>query len=91
VSTAGYTDIHVKYARKTNKLDAGEEFLCEWHDGSDWHLLESTLDESWAEKDWLCGSGANDNANFKIRFSSSGNHPNQEYSYLDIVEITGTQ
>ena len=91
VSTSGYTDIHVKYARKTVKLDPGEEFTAEWYDGSDWHVLESTLDESWAEKDWLCGSGANNNASFKIRFSSSGMHPSQEYSYLDIVEVTGTQ
>jgi len=91
VSTVGYTDIHVKYARKANKLDAGEEFLCEWYDGSGWNLLESTLDSNWAEKDWLCGSGANGNADFKIRFTSNGQHPNNETSYLDIVEVSGTQ
>ena len=91
VSTSGYTSIHVKYARKTNGLDAGEEFEAEWYDGSNWNLLESTLDANWAEKDWLCGSGANNNPNFKIRFSSSGQHPNNEYSYLDDVEVSGTQ
>ncbi len=91
VSTSSYTDIHVRYARKTYKLDPGEEFVAEWYDGSDWHVLESTLDTNWAERDWLCGSGANNNSNFKIRFSSSGMHPNGEYSYLDVVEVTGTQ
>jgi hypothetical protein len=91
VSTSGYTSIHVKYARKTTGLDSGEDFKAEWYDGGNWNLLESTLDTSWAEKDWLCGSGANNNPNFKIRFSSTGGHPNNEYSYLDIVEVNGTQ
>jgi len=90
VSTSGYTSIHVKYARKTIGLDSGEEFIVKWYDGTEWHVLESTLDTNWAEKDWLCGSGANNNANFRIKFTSNGGHPNNEYSYLDDVEVTGT-
>jgi hypothetical protein len=90
VSTAGYTDIHLKYARKTYGLDSGEEFYARWHDGTEWHILEATLDENWAEKDWTLGSTANNNPDFKIRFSSNGGHPSQEYSYLDDVEVSGT-
>ncbi|MHC4159312.1 MAG: hypothetical protein ACYSSO_09570, partial [Planctomycetota bacterium] len=90
VSTVGYTDIHVKYARKTYGLDSGEEFYARWHDGTEWHVLESTLDTNWAEKDWTLGSTANNNPDFKIKFSSMGGHPSQEYSYLDDVEVSGT-
>jgi len=91
VSTSGYTDIHVKYARKTVKLDPGEEFEAEWYDGSTWYVLESTLDTNWAVKDWTLPAGANNNPNFRIKFTSSGMHPSNEYSYLDDVEVTGTQ
>jgi len=90
VSTAGYTGIHVKYARKTMNLEPGKEFTAEWYDGADWHLLESTLDTNWAEKDWLCGSGADNNPDFMIRLTNNGLHPAQEYSYVDDVEVSGT-
>ncbi len=89
-STAGYTDIHIKYVRKTYGLDPGEEFYARWHDGDTWHILETTLDENWVEKDWTLGSTANNNPDFKIKFSSNGGHPSQEYSCLDVVEVSGT-
>jgi hypothetical protein len=91
VSTVGYTDIHVKYARTTKNLDSGEYLYIEWHDGSGWNVLESVTDsEAWAEKDMTCGSGANNNANFKVRFRCNANKQ-PEWGRLDIVEVTGTQ
>ncbi|UCF44290.1 MAG: metallophosphoesterase [Planctomycetota bacterium] len=90
VSTVGYTDIHLKYARKAVNLGSGEEFMARWYDGSNWHTLESTLDTNWAEKIWLCSISANDNPDFKIRFSSNGGHPSQEYTCLDDVEVSGS-
>ncbi|MHC4649046.1 MAG: hypothetical protein ACYTBJ_26635, partial [Planctomycetota bacterium] len=42
LSTVGYTDIHVKYYRKTKGLDSGEYLYAEWYDGSGWNPLEST-------------------------------------------------
>ena len=88
VSTAGYTSIHVKYARKTVAYDSGEYLYVEWYDGTSWHELEATAETSWATKDWTCASGANDNANFVIRFlcNASGN---DEYAYIDDIKVTG--
>jgi hypothetical protein len=91
LSTVGYTNIHVKYARRTVGLDSGEYLYTEWYDGSGWHELESVTDsEVWAEKDMTCGAGANNNANFKIRFRCTGNK-NPELGRVDIVQVTGTQ
>jgi len=90
ISTSGFETIHVKYWRVTTKFDAGEYFYAEWYDGADWHELESTQDTDWGtKKDYTCASGANNNANFKIRFRTNANG-NPEYAYLDSVEVTGT-
>ncbi|MHC4397002.1 MAG: DNRLRE domain-containing protein [Planctomycetota bacterium] len=89
ISTAGFTTIHVKYARKTKGLDSGEYLYAEWHDGSDWNQLEATQATSWSAQDKTCGSGADNNAAFKIRFRTNANRGN-EYAYVDDVEITGT-
>jgi hypothetical protein len=94
VSTSGRTSIHVKYARKAVGLDPDEPvepeaFTAQWYDGSNWQVLESTVDTNWAVKDWTLPTGANNNANFRIKFTSNGHAPNQEYSYLDDVEVNG--
>ncbi len=89
LSTVGYTNIHLKYARKTDGLDAGEYLYVRWSvNGSDWYDLEATNDTSWAAKDMACGSGADNNAGFRVRFYCNGNK-HLDYSYTDDVEITG--
>jgi hypothetical protein len=90
VSTAGYSNIHVKYVRKTGGLDSGEYLYAEWYDGSDWTELEATQDTVWVEKDLSCGAGADNNANFKVRLRLNSNKTN-ETAFLDNVEVTGTQ
>ncbi|MHC4158000.1 MAG: hypothetical protein ACYSSO_02875, partial [Planctomycetota bacterium] len=90
-STVGYTTIHVKYARRIAGLDAGEYLYVEWWDGSGWNVLESvTGNIDWTYKDMTCGSGADNNANFKIRYRTNGDK-NNESAYIDDVEVTGTQ
>ena len=89
ISTAGFTSIHVKYARKTGGLDSGEYLYAEYHDGTQWNELEATQASSWASQDKTCGASANNNANFKVRFRLNANRAN-EYAYIDDVEITGT-
>jgi len=89
ISTAGFTSIHVKYARTTGGLDSGEYLYVEYHDGSQWNELEATQASSWASQDKTCGSSADDNADFKVRFRLNANKSN-EYAYIDDVEITGT-
>lgn len=87
VSTVGYDSIYVKYARKTKGLDTDEYLYVEWYDGSIWHELEKTQDSSWSLVEMTCGTGAGNNANFKIKFSTNGNAGNDE-AMVDDVEIT---
>ena len=89
VSTTGYSDIHVRYVRKTAALDAGEFLYAEWYDGSSWNQLEATQDTDWAQQDWTLSAVANNNSAFKIRFRANANHPNDK-TYVDDVEVTGT-
>jgi len=90
VSTVGKSTIHVKYARKTKGLDAGEYLYVEWSiDGSAWNNLETTQATTWASQDFTCGSGANNNANFRVRWRTNASAASSEYAYVDDVVITG--
>jgi hypothetical protein len=92
ISTVGYNTIHVKYARKATGLDSGqnEKLYVEWSiDGSAWNNLETTGTTAWALKDFTCGSGANNNANFRVRFRINAN-ATSEFAAVDSVQITGT-
>ncbi len=90
ISTVGRTSIHFKYARTTNgNLDAGEYLTASWYDGTNWNTVEQVGNaQPWAEKDWTLPSGANNNANFKIRFSINASQTT-EYGFVDVVEVTG--
>jgi hypothetical protein len=92
ISTAGYQAIHVKYVRTTNNMKSAEFLFVDWFDGSGWHELETTQDTSWSpipvDKE-VCGVGADNNPNFKIRFRINGKSANVE-AMVDDVEITGT-
>ncbi|UCF00069.1 MAG: hypothetical protein JSV82_03105, partial [Planctomycetota bacterium] len=90
IDTSDYSDIHLKYYRKTRNLDTNEYLYAEWYDGNDWNELESTNTKSWEDyQDKTCGSGADDNSSFKIRFRINANL-NNECALLDDVEVTGT-
>ncbi|MHB9071532.1 MAG: hypothetical protein ACYC54_14335 [Sedimentisphaerales bacterium] len=89
-STTGTNTIHVKYDRNTAGMDSGEYLYVEWSvDGSTWNNLETTNQTSWASKDFTCAAGANNNANFRIRFRTNTSVPANEYAYVDNVVITG--
>jgi predicted phosphodiesterase len=88
ISTVGYSNIHIKYARITGRMEAGELLYAEWFDGQSWNILEQTQDESWAIQNLSCGAGADNNANFKLRFRTIADKLN-EYAYIDDIEITG--
>lgn len=90
-STVGYNTIHVKYDRKTAGMDSSEYLYVEWStDGSTWNNLESTKQTAWASKDFTCSTGANNNANFRVRFRTNANNASTEYAYVDNVQIIGT-
>jgi hypothetical protein len=93
-STTGYMNIHVKYARKVSStpdaFDLGEYLYAEWStDGTVWNILETTQDPSWAVKDFVCASGADSNATFRVRFRVNANAAT-EYANVDDVEITAS-
>jgi len=88
ISTKGFSNIQVKYARKTSGLDAGEFLLVDWYDGSTWHEIEQTQDTSWTYVTHYLPAGANENVMFKLRFTGL-NADNKEYCFVDQVEITG--
>ncbi|MCK4294016.1 MAG: tandem-95 repeat protein [Planctomycetes bacterium] len=87
VNTVGYSAIHVKYARVTERLDSGEFLYVEWFDGAQWNQLEQTQATSWSVRD--LGAAADNNAAFKLRFRTSADKVN-EYGRIDDVEIIGT-
>jgi len=89
VSTVGFSEIHVKYARKTKGLDSGESLTVEWSiDGSAWNVIESIEDTDWLYRDIALGAGAGEEDGFSLRFRTNSNKTN-EYAAVDSVEITG--
>jgi alkaline phosphatase len=90
ISTAGYANIHIKYARSTKNLDAGENLYVEWStNGSTWNQLEATRDTAWVYKDLVCPAGADNKTGFMVRFRTNANRTD-EYGYVDEVVVTGT-
>ncbi|HUW18782.1 MAG TPA: Calx-beta domain-containing protein [Sedimentisphaerales bacterium] len=91
LSTVGYETIHVKYYRDINRFDSGEYLYVEWYDGSSWNPLETTNNGDYSDglQDKVCGAGANENANFKLRFRTNANKSN-EYAWVDDVVVSGT-
>jgi hypothetical protein len=87
-STAGYQSIQVSYARYARNCTSSHHFIVEWYDGSVWTALENvTGNFSWTVKTWNLPAGANNNANFQLRFKTSGNGASN-YAYLDEVKIS---
>jgi hypothetical protein len=91
VSTVGYDTIHVKYRRQTNGFDAGENLVVEWYNGSGWNNLETVQNADYSDglQDKTCGAGADENADFKIRFLTNTDK-NNESAYIDDVVVSGT-
>jgi hypothetical protein len=91
VSTVGFTNIHVKYRRQTKGFDSGENLVVEWYDGSSWNPLETVEDCVYEDglQDKTCGTAADNNANFRIRFRTNTGSAN-EYASIDDIEVTGT-
>jgi len=86
ISTEGFTNVHVKYARKTSGLELDEFLVTEWFDGSAWHELERTQDSSWALVEKVCAAGADENRMFKLRFRAEG-ADSKDYTFIDAVEV----
>ena len=94
ISTIGYNDIILifYYKTDTNLLDSGEYFTAEWYDGSIWNVifnLTGDISTSYVLSSDALNSLANNNLNFKIRFSCKSNQ-GTEGCAIDNVTIIGT-
>ncbi len=89
LDTTGFKDITVNVARRTKNYDAGEGLKLRFHDGTSWTDIEVTTDTAWGTVSFVLPATANDNANFRLRFKSSGNE-GKERGDIDDVQIIGT-
>mgnify|MGYP005837782371 CR=1 FL=1 len=90
LSTVGRTGIKLEYARMTKDCEEDDHFISEWYDGSSWTTLEDVKGtHGWALKTWSLPAGADNNANFKIRFKTTHNDT-EDYAFLDNVEVRET-
>jgi hypothetical protein len=87
ISTQGRFGLFIEYHRITMKFEPGDDsFDVEWYDGQDWHLIESTADTSWGHTSVSLPPAADDNPDFRIRFTCNGNHPIEKV-HLDNVQF----
>ena len=92
--TTGYENIYLRYARRVNDLESGDNFNSYYSsdNGSTWITLETLNDnndsEDFASVVFGPLSDADNNSNFKIKFWLNGNSSNDEV-FIDDVVIWG--
>ncbi len=96
LSTAGYENIRLSYARRSVNFESGDKLICQWSaDGTTWYELESMSGtNNWGFRSYNLPSEASDNINFRIRFYTSGSSLldfTTDYGYVDNVLVTGTK
>jgi non-lysosomal glucosylceramidase len=90
LSTAGKSDIQIKYARYTRNCTSSNHLIVEWYDGYAWNTLEDVAGNSaWALKIWNVTPLGNNNSAFQLRYRVSG-YGSSNYAYLDEVQVSGT-
>jgi hypothetical protein len=86
-STVGSSALFLEYDRVTINFEpADDSFTVEWFDGTSWHLIEETADTDWVHVSFALPEAADNNPDFRIRFTCNGNHP-AEKVYLDNVKL----
>lgn len=88
ISTAGYRNITVTYARRTIGLSSNQRLFVEWWNGSAWTAVESVRSDIYARVTFTLPAGAANNAAFKLRFRLNGNSTSRQAS-VDSVVVTG--
>ncbi len=88
IDTAGYENVTFSFEARTEALDAGEYLTVDWYNGTQWtNLLQTVVTES-TGFNYELPAGAGNNSDFKIRFLC--NIGDEEYCYVDNVEVNGT-
>ena len=88
VSTVGYSNINVSYARRAISLDGGENLRVQWSTGGSWTTLETLNTTAYATASFVLPAGANNQSGFRIRFITNASK-NNEKAYIDDVLVTG--
>ncbi len=91
VDTTGYSGITLEYYRKVNGLDAADDFIASWTDGSGWYELEhisSHTDSSYVLRSYALPASADNNPNVGIRFSCTAGAVS-EWCSVDNVRVIG--
>lgn len=88
VSTAGYRDITVSYARRTIGLSGSQRLFVEWWDGSRWTTVESVRSDTYSKVTFALPASAAGKSAFKLRFRLNGNSTSR-LANVDSVVITG--
>ncbi len=93
VPTTGYQNIVVSYYRaEGGNWEAGDYFEFEWYDGTGWNQEEIVYNDwgGFVFKSFSLASGADNNANFKIRFRHNNTtNGNGESVFLDVINVSG--
>jgi len=93
ISTQSHENITFSYYKKLISLDAADNFVVEWYNGSSWNVLEQLGagiedDVDYVYQTFNLSTDANDNSNFKIRFMCEVGAVS-EYCRIDNVSVSG--
>jgi hypothetical protein len=86
LSTVDKSNISVEYDRTTVNDDPEDFFRVEWFNGTTCRLLEATQDASWSHASFHLPEEADNNPDFRIRFTANGNRTTDKV-FLDNDEI----
>jgi hypothetical protein len=91
VSTAGCTNIHVKFACALKDISGTPQLKMDWTDGVTWtHAFTFTPSTTWScSNDIALPTGAAGKAGFKVRFTFTQTTAVTAYGFVDGVTITG--
>lgn len=90
VSTVGYENIIVSYARRTIGLGSSQWLFVEWWDGSRWTTIESVRSNVYNRVTFALPASAANLSAFKLRFRLHGRNATHQAN-VDSVVMTGTR
>lgn len=90
ISTSGYRDIRLEFARRSRNMDSGETLTIEYFNGSSWNTVDTVTNtgNNWLEVSFDLPSNADSTSNFGIRFSTNANQ-GKERADVDDVKVFG--
>ncbi len=96
INTNGYTGIQVSFYMAGKSLDSTSEYIsASWYSGSTWTELkrikggDSDADGTLRQYSYSLPSGADNNANFQLKFNIVGS-ATDDYGYVDDIVVSGT-